>query len=529
VASLGRAAAWALALAIGVLPARGATIDTGTTLDLAWTNDIRLSAVNQLGSPPPGTDYGYAGEPGSARVDWRSTLDLENGDYGLRVETAAWWDPGRGSAALAGSVLGAARDEYGHGYLAITPTQTRHDEIELADAFVRGAFATDDDERVSFRIGREVLLWGESLYFPTNGVAGGLGPVDTRSIQLASTYEAGDEFLPVGQVSASWQPVRDVTIDAYAQLEYRQSRFDTVAAYANGVALLGGASEAALDTALPPEAFARLTYRAERRPGSPDQLGAALRWQDDDVQWGVYALRFDAKVPVLYLHPPDELGPAHPGGTYDLVIPRDIELYGASVGGPVGDATAGAEISARRNMPLATGGIVVPATVPAGTDPLLHPAGDTLQGQASWTVVTGALPGIPDAVAWTGEVAGNGLLDVTANPGRRMPDRTRWAAAIRTVVEPRFFQILPRLDLTVPIGLGYNFLGRSPIDPMMTRGSGDIDVGLTARIDEVWRVTVGATHYFGKVQPSLVPYPTIGADRPSGYQDFATIALERSY
>ncbi|WP_122766001.1 DUF1302 family protein, partial [Pseudomonas viridiflava] len=62
---------------------------------------------------------------------------------------------------------------------------TRHlhgGDGELLDAFVywNGDLA---DRSLSLRAGRHGLIWGESLFFGANGIAGGMAPVDMVKAQ----------------------------------------------------------------------------------------------------------------------------------------------------------------------------------------------------------------------------------------------------------------------------------------------------------------------------------------------------------
>jgi hypothetical protein len=361
--------------------------------------------------------------------------------------------------------------------------------MELLDAFIHGAVTPGKEQRLSFRIGRHTALWGESLYFPNNGIAGGQAPVDTSMIERLTGYAGHTFFRPIGQVSLSWQPVSGLAIDLYDQFEWRPSR----------IGVPGGVVAAAdVPTGghfgMAPSSFTRT---AGRTPASRDQYGVALKWHEGAVEYGVYALSFDAKTPVLHFQPG--------AGTFSKEFPEGIEIYGASLSRLLGPVSVGAEISGRRNMPLVTGGVADP---PAGRG---SPSkGDMLHAQLSWTYATPPLPGVPAGANWSGEVAANARLARTASPAALDLDRTRYAGAIRTVFEPQFFQALPRLDITLPFGLGYNFFGLSSVDPSMNRGTGDVSLGVTATFDEVWKAALSATHYLGRAK-NVFPYNFVTA------------------
>src|SRR5208337_4932323 len=94
-----------------------------------------------------------------------------------------------------------------------------------------------------------------------------------------------------------------------------------------------------------------------------------------------------------------------------LEYPEGIQIYGLSLAGPLGDATFGAEISARRNMPLVERGILS-----AYGEDGRHPIGDTLHAQFSWVYVTPPLPWVSAGANWSGEVAANRVLGAITDP-----------------------------------------------------------------------------------------------------------------
>jgi hypothetical protein len=95
---------------------------------------------------------------------------------------------------------------------------------------------------------------------------------------------------------------------------------------------------------------------------------------------------------------------------------------------------------------------------------------------------------------------------VTANPAQIAPERTRDAAALRSTLTLQFYQVRPRLDLSVPVTLGYGIAGYSPVIPEMNRGTGDISIGLNATFDAAWTAGIAFTHYFGSDEMPVPGY-----------------------
>ena len=70
------------------------------------------------------------------------------------------------------------------------------------------------------------------------------------------------------------------------------------------------------------------------------------------------------------------------------------------------------------------------------------------------------------------------------------------------MVTLQYFQVAPALDLDVPITLGHNFLGKSPITTAFNNyGShhgGDVSIGVTGIYRTDWRAGISLTRFYGK-------------------------------
>jgi hypothetical protein len=482
-------------------------LDTGSDLAVSWDNTLAVIAARRL-AYRESDRYGYAVGPGTGstydrgaftpfRLEWLSELQAGSDALGVKASALGRFEAAETVAALRHPGLGCVASGS-----AVAPPDCDgwRGGIELREAFLRGATRWGDDQRLSFRLGRHTLIWGESLYFPGNGIAGGQAPTDTSIAEGATAGYAGSTaFRPVGQASVSWRPAADLAVELYDQFEWRPS----------DVGRLGDV------IAIGPHPYARAD---QVRPDSADQYGIAVKWHAAEADFGLYALSFDAKLPVVATFPA-------PGQAYFReVFPSGIELYGLSLARLLGPASLGGEISARRGMPLVTG----PVPQPPGAGRPLVPRGDTLHGQLSWTAAIPPWQGVTDGMKWSGEVAANHLIAATAEAGRLTADRTRTAAAFRTVLEAQFFQVAPGLDLSLPLGLGFSFLGLSSVDPTMNRGTGDVSVGLTATYAEVWRASLTLTHYIGTAK-TVFPYGVIAAGRPLSDADYLSLVIRRTF
>jgi len=407
-------------------------------------------------------------------------------------------------------------------------------DADLLNAFAYGSFDAGDMP-ISFRVGRHTLLWGESLYFASNGIAAGQAPIDAIKAASEPEAEAKEVYLPVDQASATLQPWPDLSFSVYDQFEWRRTRLPAAGSYFSDADFLDAGGERLI---IAPYQY---LYRTpDTRASASGQYGAAMHVVLDDVDYGIYALRFNAKEPEIYLASiPVTPSGAERVGDYWLVFPGGIDAYGASFSSYVGDSTLAGEISLRRNMPLvsatlfslpggggggyggfAYGPLRAPGYVQTpqpNYDVFSYAVGNTLQAQLS--SVSRLSPG----EFWQGadvsaEIAANDRLSITSGASEFDPGRDRFAAALRAVFEPHYYQVFPALDLSVPLGVGYDLIGNSSEDSSMNNGAGDVEIGLSATYRTVWEGSLNFTHYIGP--PDRQPF----ADR-----DFISVSIERAF
>ena len=82
-------------------------------------------------------------------------------------------------------------------------------DSRLLDAYAYGSWSLGDERSLSVKVGRHVLAWGESLFWPN--ISQGQVPVDATKFNIPGT-EAKEAYLPVGQVSGA------LTLNSWATL-----------------------------------------------------------------------------------------------------------------------------------------------------------------------------------------------------------------------------------------------------------------------------------------------------------------------
>ncbi|MBB3177997.1 DUF1302 domain-containing protein [Variovorax sp. Sphag1AA] len=437
----------------------------------------------------------------SSRADLFSEFDaVFRGNTGLRVSAAGWYDSvynrRNDNPGFAG---GAFPNQIGPANEFPSETRTQHGrEMELLDAFVFGKTDLGDGHTLTGRLGQHSLLWGESLFLGANAIAGGQQPFDAVKLMSVPGTQFKEAVRPVPQVSGQLQLASNLSIGAYYQFRWEPTVAPAVGSYFSDVDLaIRGAERMLL---APPMSAPR---GPDVEPGNSGQGGLQVRWRLGETDLGLYAVRFNAKtpqvVPTLGMVAQSPVPVVAPIG-YRQVYHEGIQAFGLSASHTFGDVNLAGEASIRHNQDLAsTRGADASAIGGPGLS-AGYATGDTAHLNVS---MISTLPSTPlwREATFMGEVAWNRVLSVRSNPEAIDPNATRDATALRFVFEPTYRQVLPGLDLGVPIGLGWapkgsRSMALGPV-PMPSNGNGDFSIGLSGSYLDVWRFSVTWTTYLG--------------------------------
>lgn len=500
-------------------------IDTGNPdFSMRWDNTVKYSAAWRVkdqssklteGQVARNQDDGdRAFEKGliSNRLDILTELDMGFRDFGARVSAAGWYDteyqsdndnddPTRANARS------VAYDEF--------TDDTRHlhgGDSELLDAFVywNGELA---DRALSVRLGQHGLVWGESLFFGANGIAGGMAPVDVVKAVSVPNTQFKEITRPVNQISTTYQLTDDVSLGAFYQFEWEETRLPGSGSYFSVSDTIGEGNER-LIVGAPFPAFlggnpsspAAFFHGNDKEAKSSGQGGLQLRIAADSVEYGLYAIQYHDKSPKLYLKP-NATGPEFSTGKigeYYWVYPEDIQALGASFITTVGEYSFAGEASMRWNMPLVSNGVTITPGMEADNDgDAQYAIGRTAHVNLNMIASFG-----PNFIAQesglVGEIAWNRLLKVTDNRNALDPNATDDGIGLKLVYTPTYRQVIPGVDLSVPVGVSYFPMGKSSVvSSFGPDNGGDFNVGVSATYLD--RVTFGLTytHYYGPEDTNL--------------------------
>ncbi|NML47060.1 DUF1302 domain-containing protein [Ramlibacter sp. G-1-2-2] len=523
--------------------------DTGNPeLKIRWDNSVKYSAAFRVGDRSPGlsqTAFGPGGIVGpnninqddgdnnfgkglvSNRLDLLSELDMSWRNWGARVSGAGWYD-----SVYNGSTHNTSGTS-NHNPASEFPGDTRKlmgRDAEILDAFVFGKF--DLAERpASFRLGRHTLLWGESLFFGANGIAGGQAPVDLIKLLSVPNSTFKEIAMPTGKVSGQMQVSDAVTLGGYYGYEWQATRLIPAGAYLSTSDSMGPGAERI-------NAGATGTFQRtpDQEPPNSGQYGLQMRYRADaiDTDFGLYAIRFHATSPSNIYTTLTGFPPALSASTYRWVYGEGIRAYGASFAKSINEWGLAGEVSVRDNQPLSSSGATILPNIGVGTtfDNNGNPGyavGRTGHAQFSWLASLG-----PNFLAressFLGEFAWNTRLKVTKGEQFLNPNATRSAWAMRTVYAPTYRQAMAGWDITPSVGVGYTYGRSSALGPGFGPDKGgDMNFGVSGVYLTRWTLSLNYVHYYGAEGSTLDNNNNAQFKQSLKDRDYVSVSLRTTF
>jgi hypothetical protein len=492
--------------------AQAMDLNTGVSgLKLRWDNTVKYSAAYRRHDADPvlagdanlsDGDNNFARKGlVSSRFDLLSELEASTGPFGVRLSGAAWYDSlyNRGNHNVAPLPVNYAAAVFPGGNAQpndfVPYTRSTHGRNgELLDAFVSGRFDLGG-HATTLRLGKHTVVWGETLFFGDNGIAGGMVPIDVAKALSVPNLRYQEVARPVNQVSGQFQINEDITAYAYYQLNWVGNRSQGSGSYFSPIDFQDGGD---LIFTGPTSFFTREGTRKGKDGG---QGGVSLRIRGDDIDYGLYAVRFNAKSSATINKP--DLPPTGMGTFYDNYH-NGINAFGASANKSAGLFNYAMEVSMRQNQDLFS-----PNAYDVGAGPQ-YAVGKTAHFNISaFGTSLGKSPVWDDALLLA-EVAYSRVLSITRNANTMsgcgwtpvstcQPNGTRSAWRFQTLFEPVLYQAFPGVDLRFPMGLSYvpkgsrNMVGPAPAP----ENAGSINVGISSSYLDVWRAGLSFNHFYG--------------------------------
>jgi hypothetical protein len=527
-----RQASWPLLMTACMLSAsyvQAAELDVG---DPDWTvrfdNTVKVGTNYRLKNADPALANSFAGQTPtglgfnagddnfrkkgfvSKRIDLLSEFDaVYQRNFGVRASMAAWQDfaiQGQSDATdqMNGQSPYNAFNDYTKGEAGR--------KAELLDAFVFGGWDLGEGKKATVRLGRHSLQWGESLFFGDNAIARAQGPIDIFKLLASPNAQFKEIIRPVPQISSQVQLSPDVSVGAYYQFRWEADRLAPAGSYYSTSNYVWGGSTFSQPLSLGPGGTYTLAPGGDREPKNSGQFGTQLKWRVGETDLGFYYAQYHDKDGQLTAQVNPAGTPNADGtlpGTWYYQFPQDVKVAGMSASVSVGDLNLSLEGSVRDNMPLRSGEMIY-GFFPGQGAP--RPAtGRTAHLNLSWLATFG--PNfLSKESSMIGEIAWNRVMSKTDPDQTLDSGRTRDATAIQMVYTPSYRQVMPGLDLNVPLGIRYTIDGNSSVTNWDAKGSGSLTAGIDATYLGVWQISMNYTHYIGAAVPYIDYTPQVGTN-----------------
>jgi hypothetical protein len=554
------AVASAAAALVMAAPALAFQFDTPDDWSVRWDNTLKYSNAVRLKEQSARLISNANEDDGdrnfdrgliSNRLDLFSEFDVQRQGWGARLSGAAWYDQVYNSRNdNPGFQGGAFPNQTSVGYDQFTrSTRNLHGrKAEMLDWFAFGK-ADLGDMKATFRLGQHAIVWGETLFFGANGIAGGMAPADVSKLISVPGTQFKEITRPVPQLSMQLAITPNLSVAAYYQFRYQANRLPAVGSYFSQADVnVDGAEQLLL--AGPGSPFAYNAVRdADVKPRNSGQGGVRVSWRAADTDFGAYAIRFHNKSFQQVTRLALANGFVSPGpGSYYLTYHEGIKAYGLSASHTFGSANVAAEVSMRTNQDLSSSHAADASALAFGALPANDNAGNpayavgkTAHANVStlWTLDPTWLyseAGLTAEVAWNRVLSCQKnctVYDAATSRGTIDPNSTRDAYALRLVFEPSYRQVLPGLDVSIPVGLGYaprgsrsRALGPGNFPP---ENGGDMSIGLNGAYLGDWRFSLAYTHYFGPEKLFLDSSNSFSYGQSLKDRDFIAMSLRRTF
>ncbi len=533
-------------------------IDTDNEdLDVRWDNTIRYNAGWRMQDPA----YYQSGSAvvGASESKWKSGDMITNRfddlsefdfiykkDTGFRVSAALWYDSVYdGNAPRTGGPLNNL------GSLLFPGGKWNNDVSrwygkggEILDAFVFTKFDLGSVP-VNVKLGKHTIYWGETLFSITNGIAVGQSAIDLRKAAATPGVEAKEVFLPEQQLSFSAQISPELTIMGQYFLDWHPDRIMEGGTYFSAADFLWDTHNSNT-LGLIPLGWNGTQGTVKEKSGA---WGIAAKWRPEWLD-GTAGFYYREYYPTAGRQLAISVANFKASYVWDRDVPR-TKLYGVSLSKQLFGISFGTDVSYKKDNVIGANafsmynGFGVPAT---GWAPIADTYGFTQNMIAydgkrnipftdvnmydSAVLLAEFEYGAIDKITKNaGNAFQTGTLNtnpgigagcnITSRGGARNGCGTNGFYGINISFEPKWFQVFPGTDVTMPIFFGKGLHGNSfsygPIE-----GAGGFSVGVAADVDAKYNFKLAYNGYLlkhtGYVQPTV---PAGSGAANAGLGDFS--------
>ncbi|MGD9021181.1 MAG: DUF1302 domain-containing protein [Lysobacterales bacterium] len=365
-------------------------------------------------------NYPDAGDLVAHTIKFTSELDISKDNYGLFTRFMGFYD-----------FENADQD-----FLPAEADERVGKDLRLLDLYVWAEHEVGE-RFLNWRLGRQVVSWGESLFI--QGGINVINPVDVSRLRVAGA-ELKEAFEGVNMLWGTIDLTPKLSVEALYMFEYREIIPDPTGVFfstddigtpgASFVMLGFGAPDQPVinpdlydhvcvqgnydesDSPLPASLVAAGCGAAVGRVDGIDasdsgQYGVAFRYFADimnGTEFGFYFLNYHSRLPVL-----SGTAVTYPGiaqtGEYYTEYPEDIQLYGISFNSNVGTWAVSGEVSYRPNLPLQMDDIELLIAALSPTNPFIAAPALRFYSQMGEFDFGETIPGWAEHESWQAQIS----------------------------------------------------------------------------------------------------------------------------
>jgi hypothetical protein len=193
--------------------------------------------------------------------------------------------------------------------------------MEYLDSYFYGKLPIpfSDDKKLSFKIGRQTVNWGESTTLVINSI-NQANPVNANNFNRIGN-QVEEDFVPINMLDLSFEPLENTTVETFYQLEWKPVEIATPGSYFSDINIgtpnIGKTINVSFGTsAYDPDSIGSLQYNPlalltnttltvqrdpDRNARSSGQFGVKLDYYADSFNNGTdlsaYFMRYNSRLP----------------------------------------------------------------------------------------------------------------------------------------------------------------------------------------------------------------------------------------
>lgn len=476
-----------LMLAIGLPAYAGEQIDLGNDLKFDWRLNTSYSLAVRTKDRAPLLSVGTGESNGNNnfnkgaltanRVSGVFEGKLHKNGSGLVMTVSTFYDDvyhrRNDNDAVRNKSTGAPYNQF--------TSQTKRYQggyTRLLDTYAFTSFDVGSESRATLKVGRQVVNWGEAVYFAN--ISAAQGPFDGAKNGIPGT-EVKESVLPEDQISASIEVTPKWSLLAQWQLGFQETILPALGAFLStenamgpGSFCLGDVNASGVCTGVP--------RSGDKTPSKTSQWGVGTRYRvTPATEVGVYYLNYNDRTPSLMIKPDYS--------SYYLEYFDNIKMLGATVSTAVGSVSAYGELTYRKGTPVLVG---------EGNNV------KTVRGNVSQLNVGGfynvGRTAVADDMQVLAEVSAVRVNSISG--AYRFDDltfKTRDSLAFSGTVALSYPGVAEGWELSVPLSYSYQIKGRSLVGTF-GGGEGDHRYSIGATMVHKGNMSVNVTYlgYLGK-------------------------------